>query len=364
MISFTPSEEQQLIVETVRRFANERMRPIAHDADESRTTPPEILAKGWDLGLLPSAIPEDFGGFGESHSALTGALAAEELASGDLAMTLYLLTPNLFGIPILHCGTDEQKQHWLPRLTDAAFKPYTAALIEPRWDFDPLALHTTAEKEVGGYVLNGHKAYVPLAADAEALLVYAREGGATQAFIVEKGASGLTVLERERNMGLRALPTYEVRLEDVRVSRAARLGGEAGCDTGLLLNYSRVALAALAAGVARGAYEYARDYAKQREAFGRPIAQFQAVAFMLAEMAIEVEAIRAMAWQAAWMLDQGQDATNTAVLAKHYADEAGLFVTDRAVQVLGGHGYIREHPVERWLRDARGFATALGLAMI
>jgi alkylation response protein AidB-like acyl-CoA dehydrogenase len=364
MISFTPSEEQQLIVETVRRFAAERMRPAAHDADEGRVTPPELLTRGWDLGLLPSAIPEEFGGFGESHSALTGALAAEELAAGDLAMSLYLLTPNLFGLPILHCGTDKQKQQWLPILTDAAFKPYTAALIEPRWDFDPLALHTTAEKEVDGYVLNGHKAYVPLAADAEAMLVYAREGGATQAFIVEQGASGLTVLERERNMGLRALPTYEVRLEDVRVARAARLGGEAGCDAGLLLNYSRVALVALAAGVARGAFEYARDYAKQREAFGRPIAQFQAVAFMLAEMAIEVEAIRAMAWQAAWMLDQGQDATATAVLAKHYADEAALFVADRAVQVLGGHGYIREHPVERWLRDARGFATTLGLAMI
>ena len=135
-------------------------------------------------------------------------------------------------------------------------------------------------------------------------------------------------------------------------------------DAGLLLNYARVALASLAAGVARGAYEYARDYAKQREAFGRPIAQFQAVAFMLAEMAIEVEASRAMAWEAAWTLDQGKDATQAATLAKHYADEAALFVTDRAVQVLGGHGYIREHPVERWLRDARGFAATLGLAMI
>ncbi|MFL5804985.1 MAG: acyl-CoA dehydrogenase family protein [Roseiflexaceae bacterium] len=364
MISFTPTDEQQLIIETVRRYAAERLRPAAHDADESRTTPPDLIGKGWDLGLLPSAIPEQYGGFGESHSALTGALAAEELAYGDLSMALHLLAPNLFGIPLLHCGTEEQKQRWLPRLTDATFAPYTAALIEPRWDFDPLALQTSAEKEINGYVLNGHKAYVPLAAEAEAMLVYAREGGATQAFIVEKGAGGLTVLEREKHMGLRALPTYEVKLEDVRVSRAARLGGEAGADAMLLLNYSRVALTALAVGVARGAYEYARDYARQREAFGRPIAQFQAVAFMLAEMAIEVEATRAMAWEAAWTLDQGKDATQAAALAKHYAHEAALFVTDRAVQVLGGHGYIREHPVERWLREARGFAATLGLAMI
>lgn len=364
MITFTPTDEQQLIVETVRRYATERVRQVAHDADERRATPGEIIAKGWELGLLPSLIPDQYGGFGEEHSALTGALAAEELGYGDLAMALYLLTPNLLGIPVLHFGTDEQKQKWLPRLTDAAFVPATAALIEPRWDFDPHALHTTAEREDEGYVLNGHKAYVPLAADARAMLVYAREGGATQAFIVEQGSDGVTVLDREQHMGVRALPTYEVRLEDVRIPLAARLGGERGCDAAHLLNYSRVALASLAVGVARGAFEYARDYAKQRETFGRPIAQYQAIAFLLAEMAIEIDATRLLAWDAAWLLDQGKPATNTAVLAKQYADEAALFVADRAVQVLGGHGYIREHPVERWLRDCRGFSTFLGMAMV
>src|SRR6266545_2494357 len=320
MISFTPTHEQQLIIETVRRYANERVRLAAH--------------------------------------------AAEELGYGDLAMALYLLTPNLFGIPLLHCGSEDQKQKWLPRLTDADFVPATAALIEPHWDFNPHALSTTAERVQNGYVLNGHKAYVPLAADAQAMLVYARESGASQAFIVEQGTSGVTVREREKNMGVRALPTYEVKFEDVRVSRDARLGGEVGSQIDLLLNYSRVTLAALAVGVARGAFEYARDYAKQRETFGRPIAQYQAVAFMLAEMAIEIDAARLMAWEAAWTLDQGKDATRQAALAKQYADEAVLFVTDRAVQVLGGHGYIREHPVERWLRNGRGFTTFLGLAMI
>jgi alkylation response protein AidB-like acyl-CoA dehydrogenase len=364
MISFTPNDEQQMIVDTVRRYAGERMRAAAHDADETGTTPPELVETGWELGLLPSAIPEQYGGFGDEHSAVTGALAAEELAYGDLPIALYLLTPNLFGLPILHCGTAEQKQHWLPQLTDASFVPATAALIEPRWDFDPHALATTAEREQSSYVLNGHKAYVPLAADAQAMLVYAREGGATQAFIVQKDTSGVTVLEREKHMGLRGLPTYEVRFEDVRVPRAARLGGEDGCNAELLLNYSRVALAALAVGVARSAFDYARDYAKTREAFGRPIAQYQAIAFMLSEMAIEVDAARAMAWEAAWTLDRGRDATQKAALAKQYADEAVLFVTDRAVQVLGGHGYIREHPVERWLRNGRGFSTILGLAMI
>jgi alkylation response protein AidB-like acyl-CoA dehydrogenase len=364
MISFTPSDEQNLIIETVRRYAAERLRPASHDADERRETPAGLIAKGWELGLLPSAIPEQYGGFGEEHSALTGVLAAEELAYGDLPMALYLLTPNLFALPLLHCGSEEQKQTWLPRVIEGDFAPYTAALIEPRWSFDPYALETTAELQDGEYVLNGRKSYVPLAADAQAILVYAREGDRTQAFIVPHGADGLQVLEREQHMGIRALPTYELRLEGLRVPAGARLGGEAGCDVELLLSYSRVALAGLSVGLARAAYEYALGYAKEREAFGRPIAQNQSIAFMLAEMAIEIEAARALAWEAAWALDKGQGAVRQAALAKHYADEAVLLVADRAVQILGGHGYIREHPVERWLRDGRGFTTFLGLAMI
>jgi acyl-CoA dehydrogenase len=363
MVSFTPGEEQQLIIDTVRRYAVERLRPAAHDADERRATPPDLIAKGWDLGLLPSAIPEQYGGFGETHSAVIGALAAEELAYGDLAMALELLAPNLFALPILHCGSEEQKARWLPQLAEGAYAPYTAALLEPRWDFDVHALRTTAERDGDSYVLSGHKAYVPLAQSAPAMLVYARDGGQTQAFIVENGTAGLAVLERERHMGIGALPTYEVRLDEVRVPAANRLGGEAGCDAELLLNYSRVALASMAVGLARGAFEYARDYAKTREAFGKPIAQNQAVAFMLAEMAIEVEAARGLALEAAWTLDKGLDATRQASLAKQYADDAALFVADRALQVLGGHGYIREHPAERWLRNARGFSTFLGMAM-
>jgi alkylation response protein AidB-like acyl-CoA dehydrogenase len=364
MISFTPSEEQQLIIDTVRRYAVDRMRPAAYEADEKRAIPSDIIARGWDLGLLPSAIPEQYGGFGETHQALTGVLAAEELGYGDLSMALYLMTPNLFAIPILHFGTEEQKERWLPRTVEGGFAPYTAALIEPRWSFDPHALHTVAEREGNIYEITGHKALVPLGADAQAFLVYARENDTTQAFIIERGTEGLAVLERESFMGIRALPTYELRLDDVHVPASCRLGGDHGIDIDALMNYSRVALAALAVGVARGAFEYARDYAKQREAFGKPIAQNQAIAFMLAEMAIEIEAARLMTYEAAWHLDKGHNATQSASLAKAYADEMALMVTDRAVQILGGHGYIREHPVERWLRNGRGFSTFLGLAMV
>ncbi len=366
MISFTPSEEQQLIINTVRRFATERMRPAAHDADEQRSVPTDIIGRGWDLGLLPSAIPERYSGFGEQHSAVTGILAAEELGYGDLPLSLHLLTPHLFALPILHAGTDTQRERWLAPIVEGGFVPYSAALIEPRWDLDAHSLQTIATPAADGegYVLSGHKAYVPLAADAPAMLVYAHEGQSTQAFIVERGAEGLHILEREQHMGIRALQTHEVRLDEVRVGLDAKLGGTRGSDLDLLLNYSRVTLGALAIGVARGAYEYAIQYAKQRETFGRPIGQYQAVAFMLADMLIEIESARGLIWEAAWMLDQGQNATRAASVAKQYTDDAVLFVTDRAVQVLGGHGYIREHPVERWLREGRGFSTFLGLAMI
>jgi acyl-CoA dehydrogenase len=364
MISFTPSDEQNLIIDTVRRFAAERLRPAGHDADESRTAPADLIARGWDLGLLPSALPESFGGFSEEHSAVTGSLAAEELAYGDLPLALNLLTPNLFAIPVLHAGTDEQRERWLPTIAEGSYAPYTAALIEPHWNFDPHALTTTATPTGDGYLLGGVKGYVPLAPDAPAMLVYAQEGDRTQAFIVEQGAPGLKVRAREQHMGIRALATYEIVLEDVEVGAEAKLGGAQGCDVDLLLNYSRVGLGALALGVARASYDYALGYAKQRETFGRPIAQYQAIAFMLAEMAIEIEAARGLVWEAAWTLDQGTNATRAASLAKQYADETVLFVTDRAVQVLGGHGYIREYPVERWLREGRGFATFLGLAMV
>lgn len=364
MISFSPTEEQELIVDTVRRFAVERMQPAAHDADENRTIPMEVIATGWDMGLLAGLIPEAYGGFAAEQAAVSTILAAEELGYGDLSMALYLMTPHLFAMPILHNGTEEQKRRWLPGIVEGGFRPYTAALVEPRWDFNPAALATSATPDADGYVINGRKAYVPLAADAPAMLVYAREGQQTQAFIVEKGSAGLTVHEREQHMGIRALPSYEVSFENVRVGRDAKLGGEAGCNSELLMNYSRVGISALALGVARGAYEYALNYAKQRETFGRPIAQYQAIAFMLAEMAIEIESARGLVWEAAWMLDTAKDATRSAALAKHYTDNAVLFVTDRAVQILGGHGYIREHPVERWLRDGRGFASFLGLTMI
>jgi len=364
MISFSPTEEQQMIVTMAKQFANDEMRRIHRQCDEEGTIPEGAIDTAWKMGLTSSSIPDAYGGPGGERSAITGSLIAEELAWGDLSIAMHVLCPALFAYPVLEMGTETQKQKHLPLFCGDKYKAATAALIEPRFDFDPSSLSTAARPDGNEYVLNGEKCYVPLAPEADSLLVYAAENGTSQGFILEKGAKGLEVGEREKNMGIKALATYEITLRDCRIPAENRLGGETGHDFGRILNCSRVALSAMAVGVAKAAMEYSRDYAKERVAFGEPIASRQAVAFMLAEMAIEIDASRLMTWEAAWKLDRKEEATKEAALAKAYADDTVLMVTDRAVQILGGHGYVREHPVELWLRNGRGFSTFDGMAMV
>lgn len=364
MISFDPTEEQQMIVDAVKRFAEKEIRAVARECDEEGHIPDELVRKGWELGLIPGGIPEAYMGFAEEHSALTGVLFAEELAWGDLAVALHLLTPGMVATPILLCGTKDQKEAYLPQFCDAEYMAATAALLEPRILFDPYDLETKAVQDGDVYVLNGEKAYVPLADEADLILVYASEEGSTQGFLIEKGTPGLEVAQREKSMGVQGLATFRLMLTDCRVPVANKLGGEEGCDFDTLLAHSRTTLSAMAVGVARASYEYALDYAKQRHAFGEPIAHRQAIAFMLAEMSIDIDAARLMVWEAAWRLDKGKEATKEAYLAKTFTDDMVLRVTDGGVQVLGGHGYIREYPVELWLRNGRGFATFDGLAMV
>jgi acyl-CoA dehydrogenase len=365
MYSFEPNEEQQMLVDAVGKYAQNDLRPAAHDAEESRELPKKLIGKGWELGFLQASIPEAYGGFGD-RSAVTGALAMEEFAFGDLAGALAVMTPSLFATPILLAGTEEQKQAYLPKVIEGDWIPYTAALIEYSFDFDPNALRTTATVEGDDYVLSGEKAFVPFAKDAEAILVYASLDGKTQGFIVPKGVAGLSVAdEREKLMGLNALPMYRVKLDGVKVTAANRLGGAAGHDFELILASLRIASASAAVGVAKASLDYATAYAKERDVFGVKVAQKQAIAFMLAEMAIEIESMRLLIWEAAWKLDTGkEDAAKDAYLAFTGAADMVMMVTDRGVQILGGHGYIREHPVEMWMRNGRGFAMLTGLAIV
>lgn len=363
MVNFSPSEEQELLRQTLADFAREVLRPHLRESDEKNTVPAEVPAKGWELGLVQESIPEAMGGFGGTRSALSGTLVVEELAYGGLALGLHLLSPRLATVPLLVSGTEEQRAQWLPKFAGPTFTAGTAAVVEPRWDFDAGHPATRAEQSNGDWVLRGEKCFVPLANQAEVILVYAGTPEGLGGFLVERGAKGLRIGEREQNMGLKALETFGVTLDGVRVPASARLGG-AGADLAPLLAAARVASAAAAVGVARAAFDYAREYAKERKAFGVAIAQKQAIAFMLSNMAIEIDAMRLLAWEAAWRLDQGLPATREACLARSYAADQVLKIADNALQVLGGHGYIRDHLVELFLRDARGFAVIDGLAIV
>ena len=363
MLDFRPDEEQKMLTDTIARFARERLRKVYRDAEEEGEIPESVVRAGWEIGLLPTAIPEAYGGFGE-YSSVTGVLALEEMAWGDLAITLNVMVPNLVAIPVMLCGTEEQKAEYLPRFVEEAAPKVSAALLEPVVQFSPYRLNTTAVREGNEYVLQGTKTFVPVADEAEDILIYANEGGQTQAFLVPAGTPGLAIGKRDKLMGAKALSTHLVKIEGCRIPAANRLGGEAGINFGLLLNHSRVALGAAAVGVARAGFEYARDYAKQRVQFGEPIAHRQSIAFMLADMATEIDEARLLVWETAWLLDLGQDATREATIMKQQVDRMVVQVADRALQVLGGYGYIREYPVELWLRNARGFATFDGLAMI
>jgi len=369
MIDFQLSEEQKMMRDTVGSFAREEIRPAARPADESCAIAAGLVSKAWQLGLVRGAIPEKFGGDGGERSAITGSIVAEELGYGDLSIALHVLAPRLLAYPLIEMGTDEQRERHLRRLAAGDFVAATAAVMEPSWNFDLAALETTALRDGSSFVLSGTKSYVPLAADSATILVYALSGAnaghaGVDAFLVPRDAPGLAVGEREQNMGLKPLATYQLVLKDCRVGAEAKLGGDKGINFTRLMSESRVALSALAVGMMRAAFEYARDYAKERKAFGVPIATKQAIAFMLADMAIEIDASRLLVWDAAARLDKGEDGLKESYLAKNYVAAGALKITDNAVQVLGGHGYIREHPLEMWLRNARGIAALDGLATI
>jgi acyl-CoA dehydrogenase len=366
MINFDLDEDQKLIRDTVIGFARDEVRPHAREADEKGVVPTALLQQGWELGLVQSIIPEEYGGFGSDHSALTGAVVAEELAYGDLSIAMHLLAPRLLTVPLVEFGSTELKRTLLPAFCGGTFEAGSSAVMEPRFDFDANAPATTLRREGDDYVVSGTKCYVPLGSSAKHILVLAGLGNGDgtvhpQAVVVARDTPGVTVGARERNMGLKALETTGLILDACRVPREHLLGDAQAVRR--LANLWRVGLASMAVGVARAAYDYARDYAKDRRAFGQAIAQKQAIAFMLAEMAMEVDAMRLLVWEAAWKLDRHEDATREAYLAKRYASDMALRITDNAVQVLGGHGYIRDHLVELFLRNARGFATLEGLAI-
>ena len=371
MISFGPTEEQEVIREAMGEFAEQVFREAAREADEQSALPEGVLDTVWELGLTSTQLPESVGGGGEVRSPVTNAIILEELAFGDPALAIASTAPSFFAFAINDFGTEEQKQAHLPRFCGDEFAAATVAVAEPSPVFDILNLQTTAEAKEDGFLLTGKKHFVVLGDRAEQFLVLARNeqaagGGfeAIDAFIVPRDAAGLTISEIDKNLGMKALPTVTLGLDQVEVDAKARLGGDAGIDAARLIAQMRTASAALRVGLARAVLEYAIPYAKDRHAFGEAIAQKQAVAFMLSGMQIEVNSMRALVWKAAATLESAEDATKAALFASTYTAEQTMIVADNGLQVLGGHGFIREHPVELWYRAARTLTVLDAVASI
>jgi alkylation response protein AidB-like acyl-CoA dehydrogenase len=363
VISFQLSEEQELARDAMHEYAEQALRPIARECDEAESIPDATLDELASLGLVSTQIPGAFGGGDEPRSPITNALVLEELAWGDVTLAMAATAPAAFANAVVDHGTDAQKQALLPLFCGERYHAAALAAVEPGPAFEPRVPRTKAEPKGQGFVLSGAKSFVPMADRASHFLVVARNNGGLDAFVVPRDAEGLRIGERDQNLGLRGLPTATLDLERVELPAEARLGGDAGCDVHAVMNGSRAALAAAMVGLSRAVLEYAVPYAKEREAFDQAIAQKQAIAFKLADMHIETESSRWLAWKAASEIEAGLDATRSAHQARAYAATQAMWIADEGVQVLGGHGFIREHPVEMWYRNARSISVLEGHAL-
>jgi alkylation response protein AidB-like acyl-CoA dehydrogenase len=362
-MSVTPAltDEQREIQRTCREFAAREIRPISLAVDEADTVwPQEVWRKAAAIGLTAYMLPEEYGGAGMTDC-LTSCIVQEELSHGCSGIGNLITSGGFFAEPVLALGSEAQKGEWLTPLADSGDPPLTAlAITEPASGSDAASIRTRARPVDGGYVLSGQKAWISNGGVAELYVIFATVApgsghrGVT-AFLVRSDDPGLRCGPPIRKMGQRAIPNTELFLDDLFVATDRRLGEEGQGFIGLMETFdrSRVTLAASATGLARAALEYAVDYAKEREQFGRPIASHQAVAFRLADMALRVDAARLLTWRAAEMLDRGERATSEAAMAKLHASETAMWCTWAAVQTLGGWGYSREYPVEKWMRDAK-----------
>jgi alkylation response protein AidB-like acyl-CoA dehydrogenase len=364
VISFELTDEQRELKRLAREFAERELRPIAAECDEREEFPPELLEKAARVGLTSYAIPEQYGGGGAG--AVTSSLIAEELAWGcaGLAGTIQA---TMFPVrPLLRFGTDAQRERYVPLLARDEGALGAIAFTEAHAGTDLASIRADASRDGDEYVLNGEKVYVTNGGIADVTVLFAKVDGAMTAFVVERDDAGVHVGRKERKLGLRASYTGSLVLEDARIPVDRRIGAEGqGFEIALdFFQASRPQVAAAAVGVARAAFEAATEYAREREAFGRPILDRQGVSFKLADMAIAIEASRLLVWRACAALDAEEDAGLLGSYAKAFAADAAMDVTTDAVQILGGAGVMRDHPVEKWLRDAKVFQIVEGTSEI
>lgn len=362
----TPSDEQQMIVETVREFAGEILRPAAHEADEATKAPQDLLERAAELGITLINVPEELEGAATERGAVTNSLVAEALAHGDMGLALPILAPSGVAVALSQWGTDAQQKTYLGAFTGENVPQSSVVISEPQPLFDPFALSTKATRSPSGYRLNGVKSLVPAAGDAELFIVGAELDGRPALFVVESDTPGL-VIEADPSMGLRAAGLGRLILDNVPVATDALLGdGDAAQhaeEYADAVRLARLGWASLAAGTAGAVLDYVKPYVKEREAFGEPIAHRQAVAFMVANIAIELDGIRLVTLRGASRAEQGLSFAREAALAKKLATDKGMQIGLDGVQLLGGHGFTKEHPVERWYRDLRAIGIAEGIVL-
>ena len=350
-------EDQQMIVDSLHRLARDTLRPAAAEADEASAIPADLYEAAAELGLPLYAIPEAFGGVAETLSPVTSVLIAEELAWGDMALAAALLAPFSVAQAITRWGTGEQQSRYLPAFCEEKPPVASIAIDEPTPLFDPLVLQTRASENSAGYILNGTKNSVVLGAQSDLLLVAAELNGRPRVFIVENNDA--IRISDDPAMGLRAAQTVSLTFNNLQLPGDALLGDD-DFDYQTFIDHGTLLKCGLATGTARAVLDYVIPYCNEREAFGEPISHRQAVAFMISNLAIETDSMRLLTWRAASRAETGQDWHREASLARILCNEKAMEIGTNGVQLLGGHGFVKEHPVERWYRDLRSTATHFG----
>ena len=357
-MDFAPSAAQEAVREVARRFARERLAPLARDRDRHERFPAEEMRELGRLGLLGVNVPEELGGSAAGPVAYV--LAMAEIAAADASVAVTMAVTNMCAELIARAGTPAQRRRYVPPLVSGEFLAGAFALSEPQSGSDASAMTTFAERRGDRYVLNGAKQWITSGAYAGVMVVWARTSrepgsGGISCFLVERGTPGLTVGRPEDKMGLRGSNTVPLAFEECEIPAKNRLGEEGSGFRWAMtaLDGGRIGIAAQALGIGEAALAAAVRYAKERHAFGRPIAEFQGVSFPLADVATELAAARLLALRAAWCKEEGRPCTREAAIAKVFASEAANRAVTRAVQVHGGYGYTDAFPVERYLRDAR-----------
>jgi alkylation response protein AidB-like acyl-CoA dehydrogenase len=371
MVSFELTDEQKLMQKTAHVFAEKEIRPAAMECDRKGDIPWDVLREAHSLGLTNAMIPAKYGG-GGVESILGNCVVIEELMWGCAGIATSLVGGALAFLPIMYMGTEEQKARLLPRFCGGEPKLGALCVTEADAGSDVAAIATRAERKGGEWVINGVKRFITNGGIAEIHVVFATVDPSLKylglrAFAVEKGNPGLRQGKVEDKMGIRSSHTAEVILEDCHVPLENQLGGDtesAFYGAMMTLERTRPLVAAGAIGVARAAYEYALDFSRKRKAFGAPIAKKQGIAFMLADMKTKIDAARLLTWHAAWRADNNMPMNKEAAEAKQFAADMAMEVTTNAVQILGGSGYMKDEPVEKWMRDAKAFQIWEGTSEI